>query len=134
MPNIDDDHDCPCGTGRPYGSCCGPIHAAGAGLGTTAESLMRARYSAYVLHDADFLLDSWHPDTRPATIGFGDDLEWQGLTIAATNGGRVLDSEGTVEFRARFRRGGQYFELHELSSFARIGGRWLYVDGVDPDA
>ena len=125
---------CPCGSGSSYGSCCEPIHAEGAGLGSTAEQLMRARYSAYVRHDADFLLRSWHPDTRPATIGFDSEHRWHGLTIEATTGGGGLERSGTVEFRARFERSGRQLELHELSEFERVGGSWLYVDGVDPDA
>lgn len=37
---------CPCGSGRPYTDCCEPYH--NGGLEPTAESLMRARFSAYV--------------------------------------------------------------------------------------
>lgn len=93
---------------------------------------MRARYCAYVLHDGDFLLRSWHPDTRPKTLGFSDEQTWHGLTVVATGGGGGLEREGTVEFRARFQRGGEYFELHELSSFVRDGGQWRYLDGHNP--
>ncbi len=123
---------CPCGTNTSYESCCLPIHRAAAGLGATAEQLMRARYCAYVLHDAEFLLRSWHPDTRAKTLSFSGEQTWHGLTIVAIEGGGGLESEGTVEFRARFRRGRDYFELHELSSFVREGGKWFYLDGFDP--
>ena len=64
---------------------------------------MRARYSAYVRHDADFLL--------------------------RTEAGSGLDTGGVVEFRARFRRGNEYLELHETSRFARVDGDWAYLDG-----
>ncbi len=131
---ITDDVACPCGSQSSYGSCCGPVHADGAGLGSTAEQLMRARYSAYVLHDGEFLLRSWHPDTRPATIGFDAEHIWRGLRIEATTGGGGLERTGTVEFRARFQHFGRNLELHELSRFERVGGSWLYVDGFDPDA
>lgn len=124
---------CPCGNDDNYGTCCGPIHRAGAGLGTAAEQLMRARYSAYVLHDDQFLLRSWHLDSRPTNLSFTDEQTWHGLTVLATEGGGGLEQEGTVEFKARFKRGDDYFELHELSSFVREGGSWLYVDGFNPD-
>ncbi len=94
---------------------------------------MRARYSAYVLHDHQFLLASWHPDTRPESIGFTDEQQWLGLTVVETGGGGGLESEGSVEFRARFQRGSDHFELHELSRFVREGGTWYYLDGQDPD-
>ena len=35
-----------------------------------AESLMRSRYTAFVLERADYLLATWHPTTRPASIDF----------------------------------------------------------------
>ncbi len=131
--SIESSDPCPCGSGDAYGSCCGPIHERDAGLGTNAEQLMRARYSAYVLHDDAFLLRSWHPDTRPTELSFSSGHTWHGLTIVETTGGGGLESEGTVEFKARFERQGERFELHELSSFERIGGSWVYVDGYDPD-
>ena len=39
---------CPCGSGKPYAACCGPLHA-GEKPAPTAEALMRSRYAAYVL-------------------------------------------------------------------------------------
>ncbi|WP_275423743.1 YchJ family protein, partial [Virgisporangium ochraceum] len=53
---------CPCG-GGPYAACCGPAH--GGAPAATAEALMRSRYSAFALGDADYLLRTWHPTTRP---------------------------------------------------------------------
>lgn len=133
MPITDND-PCPCGRDSTYSACCGLIHRAGkAGVGTTAEQLMRARYSAYVLHDGEFLLASWHGDTRPESVGFTDQQQWQGLTVVSTEGGGGLETDGTVEFRARFQRGSDHFELHELSSFVRDGGTWYYLDGLNPD-
>jgi SEC-C motif-containing protein len=133
MRHIAEMDTCPCGSGRAYSRCCGPVHANGAGLGATAESLMRARYSAYVLEHGEFIRASWHPSTRPASVEFSTDLEWHGLEVVASDRGGALDSHGAVEFRARFERGGQRLELHEYSTFERVDGHWLYVDGIDPD-
>ncbi|MGH1490308.1 MAG: YchJ family protein [Acidimicrobiales bacterium] len=126
--------NCPCDSGALYTECCGPIHDRDAGLGTRAEQLMRARYSAFVLNNADFLLRSWHPDTRPAELSLEPGRSWQGLTIVETVGGSGMEQTGIVQFTARFRRGGEDFELHERSSFARVSGKWQYLDGVDPNA
>ena len=90
---------------------------------------MRSRYSAYVRHDAPFLLRSWHPDTRPLQVSFDPDLEWLGLEIVRTEAGTGLDAHGVVEFKARFRRGVEFLELHETSTFTRVDGSWVYVSG-----
>lgn len=90
---------------------------------------MRARYCAYVRHDEGFLLRSWHPDTRPDGVRFDPDLTWIGLTILDTERGAGLDNDGEVEFNARFTHGGEHLALHERSTFTRIGGRWVYVEG-----
>jgi len=109
------------------------VHANGAGLGVTAEALMRARYSAYVLELGAFVLSSWHPDTRPASVEFSTDVAWLGLEVVRTERGGALDSTGAVEFRARFERSGAKLELHEFSTFERVDGHWMYRDGLDPD-
>lgn len=122
---------CHCGVTLAYASHCETVHRGGAGLGVTAESLMRARYSAYVLHLGDFLLESWHVDSRPGKLTFDDGTDWLGLEVLATEAGGALDSTGMVEFKARFRRGGQNLELHEASTFLRIDGRWVYVGPLE---
>ena len=58
---------CPCGSALPYAACCGRWHAGALHLqAPSAEALMRSRYSAHVLGLADYLRDTWHPQTRPA--------------------------------------------------------------------
>lgn len=58
---------CLCDTGLNYADCCGPFHA-GTTPAPTAVALMRSRYSAFTLGDVQYLRDTWHPDTRPATL------------------------------------------------------------------
>ena len=89
---------------------------------------MRSRYSAYVLGLTDYLLATWHPSTRPATLEPWDaSLNWLGLEIRAH--AQPDENHGTVEFVARSKRGGRAHRLHETSRFVREDGRWLYVDG-----
>lgn len=128
--------DCPCGRGR-YATCCGPLHAAVAvaaapdapagAYAADADALMRSRYSAYVLGDADYLLATWHASTRPDTIEFVTGLRWLGLEVKR----HVADGErAVVEFVARHRLGGgRAGRLHETSRFIREDGRWFYLDG-----
>lgn len=117
---------CPCGRGG-YAHCCGPLHAGVAA--TDAEALMRSRYSAYARGDADYLLATWHADTRPESLVFDQvpPLRWLGLDVKRHV---AVGDHATVEFVARFRQGGgRAGRMHETSRFAREGGRWYYVDG-----
>ena len=122
---------CPCGTGLPYAECCGPFHD-GTAIPGSAEQLMRSRYSAFVVGDAGYLLESWHPRTRPRTLDLDPDVRWTGLEVLAARGG-PFDTEGTVEFRASYVVGRTPGAQHERSRFTREAGRWRYLDG-DPMA
>ncbi|WP_240771087.1 YchJ family metal-binding protein [Nocardioides sp. GY 10113] len=107
---------------------------AGSRSASTAEQLMRSRYSAFVVGDADYLLDTWHPATRPDRIDLDDRLRWTGLRILATEAGGAEDARGIVEFAADHvlttpDGGEQAGTLHETSRFSRQSGRWLYVRG-----
>ncbi|MCX5335371.1 YchJ family protein [Streptomyces sp. NBC_00140] len=115
---------CPCGLPEPYAKCCGRYHA-GAAAAPTAEALMRSRYCAFVKQDAAYLLRTWHPRTRPASLDFDAGMRWTGLEILGTGDGSAFHSVGTVTFRASFRGG----SLHERSRFERVDGAWVYVDG-----
>jgi SEC-C motif-containing protein len=126
-PEIDDSARCPCLSGAVYGECCGPFHR-GEALAPTAERLMRSRYSAYVLGDAAYLLATWHPTTRPATLELDPGMRWYLLDIVGTSKGGLLDTSGTVEFRARYRLASGAGEQHENSRFTREDRRWYYVD------
>lgn len=90
---------------------------------------MRSRFSAYALGDVDYLLTTWHPDTRPQRLDLEDGLQWRRLQIVDTVAGGVDDADGVVEFRARYRRHGRGELLHERSRFTRNHFRWVYVDG-----
>lgn len=124
-------HTCPCESGRSFGECCAPALA-----GTpapTAEQLMRSRYTAFVLEDAGYLIDTWHPGTRPPELALDRGVRWLGLVILETSGGAQDDRKGMVEFRAAWREGSASGALHERSRFVKQSGRWWYLDGViDP--
>ncbi len=69
---------------------------------------MRSRYSAYVRGLADYLRQTWHPDTRPAELSLdeapGQRTHWLGLTVHehTVTGADSAD----VRFTARYRSGG----------------------------
>ncbi|GAA4574696.1 YchJ family metal-binding protein [Micromonospora coerulea] len=120
---------CPCGSGLPYADCCRPVHR-GEAAAATAEALMRSRFSAFAVGDADYLLRSWHSSTRPARLHLDPSLRWTRLEILGTDRGGLLDSEGTVEFRAHYREAGRPGTLAEHSRFVREDARWVYLDAL----
>ena len=95
----------------------------------TAGALMRSRFAAFRDGDADWLLASWHPSTRPAALDLSDNPRWRGLQIVDTEAGGPEDEEGVVEFRAGYVDRNGHGVLHERSRFVRVDGRWMYLDG-----
>jgi len=119
---------CPCSPEKKFTLCCEPYlnnnaHPA------TAEILMRSRYTAYVLHNTDYLLATWHPTTRPKSLELQQEIKWLGLKVISSHEGMENDTSGTVEFVARNKLAGHAFRLHENSRFLRENGRWYYLDG-----
>lgn len=120
--------DCPCGSGKKYAKCCGPLHGGKAAV--TAEELMRSRYSAFVLEDAAYILATWDERTRPESVVFDEDLVWTGLEVVRTVKGGPNDAMGMVHFRAHYEARGQPGVQEERSKFLRpeAGAPWVYVD------
>jgi SEC-C motif-containing protein len=120
---------CVCLSGEEYFECCGRFHD-GEAEAATAEQLMRSRFSAFVLLDADYLMRTWHPDTAPSVLELDPGVEWGRLDILSTRRGGPLDTEGTMEFTVPFVYNGERGVHHETSSFVRENRRWYYVDAV----
>jgi SEC-C motif-containing protein len=87
---------------------------------------MRSRYSAFALGLSEYLLATWHADTRPPSLALDGHLKWLGLEVRSQHesGARAI-----VEFVARSKpAAGRAIRLHETSRFVREGGRWYYLD------
>ncbi|WP_239453200.1 MULTISPECIES: YchJ family metal-binding protein [Microbacterium] len=126
-----DGDPCPCGSGDRFDGCCAP--ALRGTPAPTAEKLMRSRYAAFVVGDAHYLAETWHPGTRPEELTLDPAQRWTGLEISGVEAGGVDDSRGIVEFQASWREGAHRGVLRERSRFVRQGGRWWYLDGeIDP--
>ena len=95
---------------------------------------MRSRYSAYVLGQIDWIVDSHDPKSseevdRKSTEQWSKEATWLGLEVRSTEGGKAGDDRGRVEFIARYEVKGTPFAHHENAQFRREGDRWYYVDG-----
>jgi len=123
---------CPCGTGRAASGCCAPL-LAGA-RATTAEALMRSRFTAFARSELDYLVQTHLPDDGEAPSA--EELasscrrtRWTTLRILATEAGGPSDAVGVVEFEAGGVADGEPFLQRERSRFRRVGGAWRYVGG-----
>ncbi len=121
---------CLCTSELEYAQCCQPYHL-GVKIAATAEILMRSRFTAYALHNSEYLIQTWDKNQRPKTIDFSkDEAEWQRLEILNTKKGCINDTRGLVTFKAYYLIDDVEHVLHEISRFKKIAGKWLYLDGV----
>ncbi|QPH39655.1 YchJ family protein [Pedobacter endophyticus] len=120
--------DCPCGSSLQYQNCCQPYHLK-ARTAPTAEALMRSRYSAFVMANAEYLYETTHVtkrkgNSKDAYLKSAKNTKWLKLEI-------VSAGFDTVEFKAYYLdKSFQTDVLHEKSSFKLENGQWYYVDGV----
>ncbi len=120
---------CPCDSQRLFVDCC-QVYLSRHTFPPTAEALMRSRYSAFVLGDTRYLLETWHISMRPTHIDIDTDTHWLGLKVLDTQAGGEQDKTGTVRFVARYKIHGKGHRLAEHSDFVQEQGRWFYVNGT----
>lgn len=126
---------CPCQSTRDYDQCCAPFHRREA-LPANAEQLMRSRYTAYVLQNIDYLVETTVPAQQPlldrAAMGaWAAQSTWLGLTIHRHKP-HIKPHHAQVEFTAHFAENGAAGEHRELSAFVQIDGRWYFIDPTVP--
>ncbi len=123
---------CPCGTGQSYQQCCEP-YISGQLVAPTPEVLMRSRFTAFYLGNAgDYILRTWHSDTRPELTAEQVEQEnqqgrWEKLEVRKSHS---QDDHGEVTFCAWYRDKSGLHPHLERSQFIRIAGEWLYTSGV----
>ena len=121
------ENKCCCGSNKNFHKCCEPI-IKDIQKAPTAESLMRSRYSAYVTHQADYLLATTHISERKQyskseILLWATSNKWLKLEI-------INATKNTVEFKAYFLDSKLQNQIHhELSTFKFENGSWFYVDG-----
>lgn len=118
---------CPCGNAS-YEDCCQP-YLEGKALPPDAVSLMRSRYTAYVLENEEYLRLTWAEKNRPSgtIIEKKQPTKWMSLKILSH---QEHEDRGTVEFIARYKVNGRMQKLHEISRFVKEDSQWYYFDGT----
>lgn len=125
---------CPCGEKAAYGQCCKRYH-----LGFPAENalkLMRSRYSAYALGNADYIIATTHPDHvergkplskwKSEIESFSKQSRFLSLKVQSFQDG---EDTATVSFSAALEQNKRHTTLREKSLFKKVAGRWLYLSG-----
>jgi len=119
--------NCFCGSGKDFTLCCEP-YIKGIQKAPGAEALMRSRYSAYAVQNADYLWDTTAPKERrhhskAAILEWSKSNQWLKLEV-------LNATETTVEFKAYFLDSSLQAQVHhEKSTFVKEGDSWYYADG-----
>ncbi len=127
---------CPCGSGLDYSKCCERF-ISGKEQVSTAEELMRARYTAYSKVEMDFIEKSHDPKNKKENDMEGnrqwaEQTTWMELQILNTENGGPEDESGMVEFKARYDAGEGEQWHHEMSYFNKRNGQWYFNDSKNP--
>lgn len=143
--------ECPCGcmvegsNGKAcrklFSVCCKPF-IQGDAKPDHCEQLMRSRYTAYSMGEADYLIKTWHPSkqtqlNRSDLLQSAKETQWLSLEVIKS---AQKDAFGTVEFNAFYQnreinsvpehaRDKGVNCLHEVSRFEKIADQWFYLDG-----
>lgn len=122
--------NCYCGHPIAFEKCCLPKHQNMANA-RTAEELMRARYSAFVVGNGPFLMASWEPSERQKQNKqeleqWANSVRWLKLEVADCTQGTTHDNRGEVTFTAYYIENGEIATIHETSVFHKINHIWYY--------
>lgn len=126
---------CFCCSGKGYEECCGAFHK-----GTLTENalqLMRSRYSAYAMNNADYIIATTHPANpqysdnlfnwkRGILKRFSKDTVFKQLDI---HDFQEVGSMATVTFTAHILEGDRDDTFTEKSIFQKIQDKWYYLSG-----
>ncbi len=99
---------------------------------------MRSRYTAFVVNDVDWIMDSHHSSTvdeidRDEVEKWSAGSEWMGLRIRSTEAGGPDDTEGFVSFRARYKVQSQQVDHVEQARFERENSEWRFHSVVEEE-
>ena len=118
---------CYCGNSISFQDCCEP-YIKGIKNATTAEVLMRSRYSAFAVGAADYLVNTTHISKRRYhnkrdILAWSQVNKWLKLEVLAS-------TETTVTFKAYYLDENLKAQVHyEHSTFKLENDKWFYVDG-----
>lgn len=123
--------NCPCGSQKSISDCCLP-YIEGTAKAPTPEALMRSRYTAYTLHNVDYIEDTMLGAVKAEfdkekALEWAKKSQWDRLEMIHTE--FKTPTQGFVEFKAFYTIAQKQYCLHELSEFTLQDNTWFYIDG-----
>lgn len=124
---------CPCGSLKKYEDCCQPIIEL-VKAPSTAEALMRSRYSAYSLKNYQYIYNTYAKKTRELQHideikSWADDTTWLKLTIHPLPHACKKHLQNEVLFSAYYLNSKCFYKMTEHSIFIEEDGMWRYLKG-----
>lgn len=124
---------CPCGSEKKFTDCCEPF-INGEKTPATAEELLRSRYSAFTISNVAYIVNTTSPNQRnqmseDAIKKWADDSEWKKLEIIDIKNGSADAQETQIEFIAHYVLKDMKQHHHEIATFKKYDGKWLFEDG-----
>jgi SEC-C motif-containing protein len=121
---------CYCTLPEPFEQCCAPF-INGTQHPTTAEQLMRSRYSAYCQKNAEYIRATYASSQQQYhsiedILLFAQSVQFINLEIITTS--ETLE-DNYVEFKATYIADNKICMLHEKSRFIKESEHWKYLDG-----
>ncbi len=137
---------CPCGSNLHSNQCCERFINLAANkrviLPTTAEQLMRSRYCAYTLNNAEYIYQTYaKASQKQQSIAdieeWAKQCKWVKLTVYSqtnSSGNECSDDYDYVEFSAFYIQQDTLYEMREKSRFIQELNddnqlAWRYLDG-----
>ena len=123
---------CPCGSEKSLAACCLPL-VQGTRKASTAEELLRSRYTAFTRGDVDYILSTHHSKTRgdvnrEEIETWSKGSEWMGMKIHQKTEGEAAHNKGTILFHAQYKAEGKVNDHWENSIFEKEDGDWKFLD------
>ena len=126
---------CPCGSDIKYKKCCALFHKGK--LPETALELMKSRYSAYVVKDVKYIINTTdvnNPDFTPETQQWASDIEefcnnseFKSLKVLEFIDGDYI---AYVKFYVNLYIQNQDQSFTEKSEFVKVDNKWLYKNAT----
>ncbi|MEP2653685.1 MAG: YchJ family metal-binding protein [Paraglaciecola sp.] len=127
---LEDNKNCFCCSNIAFEYCCKPILTE-VKKAANSEALMRSRFTAYVLKDYAYILDTYAKKPRQnlsiqELAQSAENTQWLSLQVIGHSANLVTSQ---VEFKAFYKIGECFYVLHELSDFVLEDEKWRYSKG-----
>ena len=130
---------CPCGSLQKYKKCCKVFHDK-IKLPKTALELMKSRFTAFSVQNADYIIFTTHKDNPDFTndikswkadiLDLSQNTNLEKLEILDFSEEDAEDTESFVTFKATLKQYNNDISFTEKSRFLKENGNWLYGDSL----